>query len=205
MRQNSETFCVRIGRNTTVVEKFCPCYSLFTVYYRISDYEQSVFDKKTFRMSQEQARQLMHHMDFLLWWTSSAGDQRTREASPETLRGLFNGLSTDFYGATEQLLIFSQILMEHLGSGEERFDSVGEWLDILGEHWSGETQRWRRELAVTMTNPRSLAVSCLVTRAGQLRGVIPRSAGDFGQMLENDAILIFRTAQQADYPGRNAL
>ena len=143
--------------------------------------------------------------DFILWWTSSSGDELTRSMAPQNLALFFEYFQRQAervaFSKVELLMLFTEILMSELVSNLESFDSISEWLEALGEYWAAETGRWQREmnLKLAVVNPMT-TVSIMVYTEGRPREVTPRLAADFRRMVDEDRIEIFRntTIQQAN-------
>ena len=144
-------------------------------------------------------------MDFIFWWTSSSGDERTQNAVPANLRSLLEDFEYQAgrigFSKVEILMMFTEILMSELVSNVESFDNINEWFTALGEYWAAETSRWRAEITrrLAAANP-TIAVSIMVYTGGRPREQTPRSAAAFAQMVAEDRIEIFRnqTTQQAN-------
>ena len=142
-------------------------------------------------------REVNQVMDFILWRTSTSGDAFTKRFSPPNLNSFYEFLEQQQenagFAAAELLVLFTEVLMDELVSNVESFDTIDEWFTALGEYWAAETTRWQRAMLDRLMASRpTYNVSIMVYTGGEPRKVIPRTAGDFKTMVDNDRVEIFR-------------
>ena len=147
-----------------------------------------------FRMNPAEITEVM---DFIMWWTSSTGDELTKRFAPDNLTSFFDYFDSPAgrigFSAMELLMLFTEILMTELTSNLEAFDNVNEWLQALGEYWAAETARWKAAIMARMAEARPMVkVSIMVYEHDEPRRAKPTLPSEFKDMLDTNRFEIFR-------------
>ena len=132
------------------------------------------------------------YMEFVFWWTSSSGDNLTRDSLPESLRTFLpvaqEGAEIGF-SLSEMLFLLTEVLMIRLNTDEEVFTTVQDWLNALGNYWSTNTTKLTNMVRarIQAAHPR-IRSSFMVYQDGQPRESIPDSAATFYDMVQTNTI-----------------
>ena len=135
----------------------------------------------------------------LVLWLERSSDAYMRNCIPQDLRGLLHlhdahhertGLSI-----MELAVLLTEKLMENIGSSEEGFTTLQDWLDSLGRAWQQHRQRLFTLMTAFLTSERPVVQTTYIIVAGdgRVRDAIPASQEAFEAMVASDAIVLTRT------------
>ena len=131
-------------------------------------------------------------MDVVLWWTNSSGDNLTRQALPDSLLP-FLPIAMEgepmALSIMEMLCLLTEIIMMGFNSDLDHFDTISEWLEILGKFWTNHSVKLTRKIRARLHgSPPHVNVTFMVYTGNNPRVTVPNTAARFAEMVRDDSI-----------------
>ena len=131
-------------------------------------------------------------MNVVLWWTGTSGDNITRKALPDSLLPFLPVAQEGEQAALslmDMLCMLTEIIMMGFDSKVDHFETVGEWLEILGKFWCNHSVKLTRKIRARLNSaPPHVNVTFMVFTGNEPRTTVPNTEAKFAEMAEHDSI-----------------